>query len=131
MSHSPYLISMLALFFLPAPMNAQPVGTSASASLAERKAQLQKAIDAEWQYRLKVEPEFATEIGDARYNDRLSERSVSAEQQEIEHARRELGIFEAIDTADFPESEVLNKTLMVAGCILNWKRRPSRIGRCR
>ena len=90
MSHSFRPVLWLAIFPLLAPvMEAQPVNTSPS--LAVRRVQLQKAIDEEWQYRLKVDPEFATEIGDSRYNDRLDDRSATAEQQKIEHARREIG----------------------------------------
>lgn len=114
MSHSLRVISLLALFLLPVPrMDAQPASTSPSASLAARRAQLRKALDEEWQYRLKVSPEFATQIGDARYNDRLGDRSATAEQQEVEHAGRELRVFGAIDTTGFPEQEALNRTLML------------------
>jgi uncharacterized protein (DUF885 family) len=111
-SHSFRLVLLLAFFFLlPPVMEAQPVSTSSS--VAVRRAQLQKAIDEEWQYRLKVSPEFATAIGDTRYNNRLDDRSATAEQEEIEHARREVRIFTAIDTTGFPDREVLNKTLML------------------
>ncbi len=83
------------------------------ASLAARRAQLRAAIDQEWQYELKTNPEFATEIGDNRYNDQLSDYSPAAEQRKVEHAQSEISVFEAIDTTGFPEQEKLNSILML------------------
>jgi uncharacterized protein (DUF885 family) len=58
-------------------------------------------------------PEFATAVGDNRYNDRLSDHSPEFFAGEAQHARHALQIFESIDTAGFPEQERLNKALMV------------------
>lgn len=44
-------------------------------------------IEDEWQYRLRTSPEFATAIGDNRYNDRLSDNSPAAMANEAEHNR--------------------------------------------
>lgn len=82
-------------------------------SLAARRAQLRDAIDQEWQYELRDSPEFATAIGDNRYNDKLSDYSAAARQRNIAHERSEIRVFEAIDTAGFSEQEVLDKTLML------------------
>jgi uncharacterized protein (DUF885 family) len=82
-------------------------------TLASRQAQLRGALHDEWEYELRTYPEMATAVGDTRYNDRLSDYSPASFDRALEHARRELRIFEAIDTTDFPEQEVLNKTLMV------------------
>ena len=92
---------------------AGPSHSAAVASLAARRAQLRQAIEQEWQYDLKTSPEFATAIGDSRYNDRLDDRSAAAAERDIVHARHEIRIFEAIDTQGFPEQEVLSKTLML------------------
>jgi uncharacterized protein (DUF885 family) len=86
---------------------------SPAATLAARRAQLHKAIDSEWQYRLKNDPELATAIGDPRYNDRLTDRSAAAEERGIQHARAEIRIFKSIDTTGFPNQEILNKTIML------------------
>ena len=110
---------MLSLALLPVAA-AQPAASTpgashstATASLAARQAQLRQAIEQEWQYRLKTHPELATAIGDPRYNDRLDDRSAAAEEQDAQHAREQIRIFEAIDTQGFPEHEALNRTLMV------------------
>jgi uncharacterized protein (DUF885 family) len=81
--------------------------------LDERRRQLDEALSDEWEYRLREEPEFATEIGDYRYNDRWSDLS----RDHVEEHRRELigwlERFRAIDTAGFTEQETLNHKLMV------------------
>ena len=47
------------------------------------------------------------------YNDRLSDYSAKAMAAQEDHTRKELAIFEAIDTTGFPDEEALNKALMV------------------
>ena len=84
-----------------------------SATLDARRAQLRDAIQTEWEYTLRTYPEFATYTGDTRYNDRLGDYSREAIAKQIEHAKQQVKVFEAIDTAGFPEAEVLNQQLMV------------------
>jgi uncharacterized protein (DUF885 family) len=84
-----------------------------SSSLDARRAQLRDAIQAEWEYTLRTNPEFATYTGDTRYNDRLGDYSPEAVAKQFEHAKQQVKVFEAIDTAGFPEAEVLNQQLMV------------------
>jgi len=101
------LISLLSILFLPV------AGAQAPASLDARRAQLRQAIDREWQIELENHPEFATYIGDPRFNDRLDDRSAAAAEWETLRALAEIPVFEAIDTQGFPEPEALNKTLML------------------
>jgi uncharacterized protein (DUF885 family) len=89
------------------------VAAEAPAPLDARRAQLRQAIDQEWEYAMKTHPEFATYVGDARFNDRLDDRSAAAEERDAQHALGEIRVFEAIDTQGFPEAEALNKTLML------------------
>ncbi len=84
-----------------------------SSSLDGRRAQLRDALQAEWEYTLRTYPEFATYVGDTRYNDRLGDYSPEAVAKQVEHAKQQLKVFEAIDTAGFPEPEVLDQQLMV------------------
>ena len=88
---------------------AQPTNQSVDA----RRAQLRDALQEEWEYQLRTYPEFATYVGDNRYNDRLGDYSPEAIAKEQEHAQQELKIFQAINTAGFPEQEALNQQLMV------------------
>jgi len=84
-------------------------------SVEARRAQLRDALQAEWEYSLRTYPEFATSIGDNRYNDRLSDYSPAAVAKQVEHAKQQLKVFEAIDTSGFPDEELLNQQLMVRG----------------
>src|ERR1017187_6974469 len=92
------------------------VGLSAqnnSTGVEARRAQLRDALQAQWEYSLRIRPEFATYVGDTRYNDQLGDYSPEAVAKQVEHARQQLKVFEAIDSSGFPEEEVLNQQLMV------------------
>jgi hypothetical protein len=84
-----------------------------SNSLEARRAQLRDALQAEWEYQLRTYPEFATYVGDTRYNDRLSDHSPEAIAKQVERAKQQLKVFEAIYTSGFPDEEVLDQQLMV------------------
>ena len=62
---------------------------------------------------MRTQPELATQVGDNRYNDRLSDFSDKAIADDLAHARQSLAKFEAIDVTGFPEQERLNQALMV------------------
>jgi uncharacterized protein (DUF885 family) len=76
-----------------------------------------KALDAllaeHWQYGLERSPEFASIIGDKRYNDRWSDMSLEAIAADLVKTKEFLARFEAIDTTGFPDQDALNRRLMV------------------
>lgn len=78
-----------------------------------RRQQLTQLIAAEWEYELRENPEFATVIGDYRYNDRWHDLSLSHTEQQRRDVQKWLSEFEAIDPNGFPEQEKLNHALMV------------------
>ncbi len=84
-----------------------------SSDLESRRARLRQAIDDRWQYVLRTSPEFATYVGDPRYNDRLSDISPNAIAADLQEERRQLAVFTAIDTSGFTPEEILNKQLMM------------------
>ncbi|HEX7370861.1 MAG TPA: DUF885 family protein [Rhodanobacteraceae bacterium] len=86
---------------------------SATASVAARTAALNALLAEQWQHTLQNAPEFATTLGDLRYNDRWSDMSPA--HFAVEHKVTEdfLARFKAIDTAGFAESDRLNQQLMV------------------
>jgi uncharacterized protein (DUF885 family) len=86
---------------------------AAEQSLEARRAELNRLLAEEWEYTLRTEPELATQVGDDRYNNRLSDFSDKAIADDLEHSRHSLALFEAIDLSGFPEQEKLNQTLMV------------------
>lgn len=94
-------------------MCAHNLRSQSTTSLDARRAQLREAIQAEWEYTLRVHPEFATYVGDTRYNDRLEDYSPEAVAKDVDYARQQLKLFEAIDITGFPEDEALSQKLMV------------------
>jgi uncharacterized protein (DUF885 family) len=78
-----------------------------------RRAQLNAALQEDWEYQLRVRPELATHTGDNRYNDRLGDYSPKFFADDLRHSEAMLVRIDAINTEDFPESEKLNKALMV------------------
>ncbi len=91
------------------PLFAQAAGQT----LEARRAELNRLLAEEWEYTLRTQPELATQVGDDRYNDRLSDFSDQAIADDLEHARQSLARFQAIDAAGFPEQEKLNRALML------------------
>jgi len=73
---------------------------------------LHRLLTEQWEYTLRTSPEFASILGDKRYNDQLSDFSQAAIERDIAESRIFLTKFEAIDAAGFPEQERLNRDLM-------------------
>ena len=86
---------------------------SAQAGAADRARQLHSLFDEEWEYELRTSPEFATALGDNRYNDRLSEHSADFYQSDVGKKREFLARLEAIDPAGLSEQDSLSRTLML------------------
>src|SRR5678815_5654781 len=84
-----------------------------STPVDQRVKQLHDLLAEQWEYTLKSNPEFASILGDRRYNDKLSDNSEGAIAKDLQQARVFLKRFEAIDTNGFPQQEQLNRDLMV------------------
>ena len=91
-------ISLLASM-LPKSHAAQNVPSTQNTmqSAEARRQQLLSLLDEEWQYELRSSPEFATSVGDNRYNDRLGDASPEFFQADLEQRRKFLARFEAIN----------------------------------
>jgi uncharacterized protein (DUF885 family) len=105
-------VAFIAAFLVPRAA-AQNSESSTAQSLDARRAELKRLLNDEWEYTLEHSPELATNVGDDRYNDRLSDLSDKAIAENLEHARQALARFEAVDVSGFPEQERLNQALMV------------------
>jgi uncharacterized protein (DUF885 family) len=81
--------------------------------VAARREALAALLAERWEYTLRSQPEFASILGDRRYNDRWSDLSAQAVADQLEQSRIFLRRFENIDTTGFPEQEALNQQLMV------------------
>lgn len=62
-------------------------------SVDSRRQQLQSLFDEQWEYEMRVHPEYATALGDNRYNDRLDDESAEAVKAELEQTRKFLARF--------------------------------------
>ncbi len=82
-------------------------------NLEQRRAELTKAVAEEWEYELREAPEFATIIGDYRYNDQWRNMSLNHVEQQKRDLTAWVSRFQAIDTTGFAEQERLNHQLMV------------------
>jgi uncharacterized protein (DUF885 family) len=95
------------------PPAAAPAPAPRGPSLEDRRHQLTALLDEQWQYRLRTEPEFASVLGDRRYNDRWTDLSPEAIAAVLAETGKFLTRFEAIDTTGFPEQEVLSQQIMM------------------
>jgi len=86
----PYIASALAVAFTACP--AIPAFATPDAA-----ASLRQVLDAEWEWRKAQFPESATEDGDHRYDDRLTDRSPAAVAQRRKHHHEFLAAIRAID----------------------------------
>ena len=67
-----------------------------------RRQQLIDLLDEHWQYTMRTNPEYASVLGDKRYNDTLSDFSEKAVLADLEAQRQFLERFKAIDVTGFP-----------------------------
>jgi uncharacterized protein (DUF885 family) len=81
--------------------------------LDARRKQLTELLSEQWEYNLRRNPEYASALGDKRYNDKISDFSEKAVYADLEQSKKFLARFKAVDTSGFPEQEALNQALMV------------------
>lgn len=105
----PTLVTLSSVIF----MCAATPSRASSQSVDARVAALHRLLDEQWEYTLRTSPEFASILGDKRYNARLSDFSQAAIDRNNAQTRAFLRQFEAIDATGFPEQERLNRDLMV------------------
>lgn len=84
-----------------------------AADLDRRRKALSDLLNEQWEYVLRTNPEFASILGDRRYNAEVSDVSESAVRADLAMTKKFLARFEAIDTRGFSEQERLNRNLMV------------------
>jgi hypothetical protein len=88
-------------------------GEGGGASLDDETAKLHALFDQDWQWSLKEFPEFATLIGDPRYNDKLDDLSQQAIERRKEHRREVLRRTRQIDRASLKGQDVLSYDLFL------------------
>ena len=113
-----FALVLLVTCFVTTPLTRTTLVPSASAGTLQastdaRLHQLHSLFDEHWEYALRTDPEFATALGDKRYNDRLGDHSPAFYQSDLQQQREFLSRFEAIDPAGFPQQDALSRTLMI------------------
>lgn len=105
--------TLLGSVSIAAPLHAKSPQVSGKTDVASRVATLNALLAEQWQHTLQNSPEFATILGDLRYNDRWSDLSLAHAAAEHQATAGFLKRFEAIDTRGFSDTDKLNQQLMV------------------
>ena len=79
---------------------------------AKREA-LAALLQEQWDYTMESSPEYASMLGDKRWNDKLSDWSDSAIEARLAKSREFLERFRAIDPAGLSVQDALNRDLMI------------------
>jgi uncharacterized protein (DUF885 family) len=90
---------------------------SATEPVAARSKALNALFDKIWQDKLKYSPEYASYLGDKRYNDQLTDYSVQAFNASLARGRGFIQELGAIDTTGLPDQERLSADLMMRSLI--------------
>lgn len=91
----------------------QASAPSTSATVEQNRTRLAALFVEIWEDRLKHSPEYASSLGDKRYNDQLSDYSVEAVNASLGRGREFLLRLGQIDTLGLSTQEVLSRSLMV------------------
>ena len=99
-------------------VRAQVQATAATTStVAQRSKDLSKLFAEIWEDNLKHSPEYASYLGDKRYNDRLSDYSAQEVNASLARGRAFIQRLSEIDTTGLPEQEQLSAKLMLRSLI--------------
>jgi uncharacterized protein (DUF885 family) len=112
---TPNLI-VLALIFIAL---ATSFGAAQNLPLTSRVKTLNTIFSDYWEDHLRHEPEFASSIGDTRYNDQLSDYSVQAYNDSLARGRAFLTQLTEVDTTGMSPDEQLSKDVLVRQLIQN------------
>ncbi len=91
----------------------EPTSQPDAVRIASNRKALYDLFAEIWEDRLSHSPEFASIIGDKRWNDQLTDYSVEAYNDRLARERDYLAKLGQIDTAGMRDQEVLSKDLMV------------------
>ena len=92
-------------------MQAPPAAAQRRANTGNPAAALGRLFDEEWEWTMREFPTFASNLGDRRYNDRLTDVSLAAAARRDEHRRQTLARLAKIDRARLAPADQLNYDL--------------------
>lgn len=97
---------------LPTLQAAQPQA-AAPASIEDRRKALNAFFQQYWEANLEHDPEFASTLGDKRYNDQLSDHSVKAINEWLAREQNFMLQLAAIDPSGFSEAEKTSREMLL------------------
>jgi len=109
LSLSLFTFTLLTVSCLLAPPAAQ-AGDSSKETMHD---QAQALFERDWQWRLKHQPEFATSIGDHRYDALLSDSSPAGAARTLDHERHMLELARQLDRSQLKGQDLLSLELFV------------------
>jgi uncharacterized protein (DUF885 family) len=110
------LAVLISLPLVPAHTQALKVDPNAAAApqaLEDRRKALNRVFNDYWEDNLRHSPEFASSIGDKRYNDQISDYSVKAFNEGLAREQGFLMRLAAIDTTGFTSQEIVSRDLLL------------------
>jgi uncharacterized protein (DUF885 family) len=106
--------ALLFAAFAPAlPAQKLSAANTQATSLEDRRKALDTVFHDYWEDVLKRDPEFASSIGDKRYNDQLSDRSVRAVNAQLESGMTFIMRLAAIDPTGLTDQEKTSRELLL------------------
>ncbi len=96
----------------PPPTAAAPAPGAPAAAASPEATAFRALVDADWEWRMRESPEYATFVGDRRYNDKLSDESEAALAARRAYARGLLAKLDAVDPKRLDEADRLNHALL-------------------
>src|SRR5215472_12340707 len=103
-----------AILLLAVPVSVRAQGKN-PAPVAERLSAQNALFDEQYESDLREFPERATNFGDYRYNDQLSERSLAATERREKTDQAFFARLQAISTTGFSDQDQLSHDLLVRG----------------
>ncbi len=109
------LISLFAavLFLIPNLTAAYAQGDAAPGPVEDRRKAMNALFNQFWEASLERAPEFASSIGDKRFNDQVTDYSVKAENAWIEREQGYMLKLAAIDPTGFTDSEKTSRDILL------------------
>jgi len=101
---------LCAIIFLLMPLAVHAAEPAAPSAVEQARALFER----DWQWRLKHQPEFATGVGDHRYDAQLSDSSLAGSTASTEHARRMLDLARQLDGGQLTGQDRLSYDMFVA-----------------
>jgi uncharacterized protein (DUF885 family) len=112
---NPIVIRFVLLALVPGVLHAAQItpGAAPNPPLSNRLRTLNAIFSDYWEDHLKHNPDFASSIGDNRYNDQLPDYSVEAYNDSLARGRAFLNRLGEVDTAGMSDQEQLSKEVLV------------------